>query len=171
LIDVEPARAQQLLEALSELLHASMQTGEQPLVSLQQEFKLLEQYLKLMAIRMGPRLRHTLQLPDDLQASRLPPLTLQPLVENAVRHGLDARPEGGSITVTARREGRQVVIEVVDDGQGLSVDDPFAAGRIGLANLRQRLAYAFGDTAGLTLADHPPHGVRATVRIPEAPAA
>jgi two-component sensor histidine kinase len=171
LIELEPARAQALLEALSELLHASMQTGEQALVTLQQEFNLLEQYLKLMAIRMGPRLRHTLQLPAGLQACRLPPLTLQPLVENAVRHGLDPRPEGGSISVTARREGGHVVVEVVDDGQGLTVGDPFAAGRIGLANLRQRLAYAFGDAAALTLADHPPHGVRATVRLPEGPAA
>ncbi|MET0334048.1 MAG: histidine kinase [Rhizobacter sp.] len=168
LIDVEPARAQLMLEALSELLHASMQTGERALVTLQQEFNLLDQYLKLMAIRMGPRLRHTLQLPAELAACRLPPLTLQPLVENAVRHGLDARPEGGSITVTARREGTQVVVEVVDDGQGLAVDDPFAAGRIGLANLRQRLAYAFGDQAGLTLANQSPHGVRATVRLPGA---
>ncbi|MBX3627139.1 MAG: histidine kinase [Rhizobacter sp.] len=166
LIDTEPARAQQMLEALSELLHASMQTGEQSLVTLQQEFTLVEQYLKLMAIRMGPRLRPSLVLPADLQGARLPPLSLQPLVENAVRHGLDARAEGGSITVTARREGAHVVIDVLDDGQGLSVADPFAAGRIGLANLRQRLAYAFGDDAGLTLADHAPHGVRATVRIP-----
>ncbi len=168
LIDAEPARAQQMLEALSELLHASMQTGEQPLVTLQQEFTLLEQYLKLMAIRMGPRLRHALVLPADLQATLLPPLTLQPLVENAVRHGLDARAEGGHITVTARREGEHVVVEVVDDGQGLSVDDPFAAGRIGLANLRQRLAYAFGAGASLTLADQAPHGVRAVVRLPGA---
>ena len=58
---------------------------------------------------------------------------------------------GACITVAARRDGTHVVIDVVDDGQGLSVDDPFAAGRIGLANLRQRLAYAFGDDAGLTL--------------------
>jgi two-component sensor histidine kinase len=168
LIDTEPARAQATLEALSELLHASMQTGEQPLVTLQQEFTLVEQYLKLMAIRMGPRLRYELRLPNDLADGLLPPLTLQPLVENAVRHGLDARPEGGSITVSARREGAQVIVEVVDDGQGLSVDDPFAAGRIGLANLRQRLAYAFGRDASLALADHAPHGVRATVRLPGA---
>lgn len=171
LIDTEPARAQALLEALSELLHASMQTGEQPLVTLREEFNLLEQYLKLMAIRMGPRLRYTLQLPPDLAHSRLPPLTLQPLVENAVRHGFDARPQGGSVTVTARRDGDHVLVEVVDDGLGLAAADPFAAGRIGLANLRQRLAYAFGDGASLTLAERVPHGVRAEVRVPQASAA
>jgi signal transduction histidine kinase len=171
LIETEPARAQLMLEALSELMHASMQTGEQPLVTLQQEFTLIEQYLKLMAIRMGPRLRHALQLPAELASCRLPPLTLQPLVENAVRHGLDARPEGGCITVTARRDGDSVVIEVVDDGEGLSVDDAFATGRIGLANLRQRLVYAFGAGASLTLADHLPRGARAMVCIPVAAAA
>ncbi len=166
LIEAEPARAQQLLEALSEMLHASMQTGEQGTVTLQQEFKLLEQYLKVMAIRMGSRLRYTLQLPLELEALRLPPLTLQPLVENAVKHGLDAQLAGGSIRVAARREGDRVIVEVVDDGQGLQVGDPFAAGRIGLGNLRKRLAYAFGDAARLELADNPPHGVRASLILP-----
>jgi sensor histidine kinase YesM len=166
LIDADPGRAQHLLEALSEMLHASMQTGEQASVTLQQEFKLLEQYLKVMAIRMGSRLRYTLSLPPELAAFRLPPLTVQPLVENAVKHGLDLQLAGGSIHVAARREGGQVVVEVVDDGQGLQVDDPFAAGRIGLSNLRQRLAYAFGGAAQLELADNPPHGVRARLTLP-----
>ena len=166
LIEAEPGRAQQLLEALSEMLHTSMQTGEQASVTLQQEFNLLEQYLKVMAIRMGARLRYTLELPAELAARRLPPLTVQPLVENAVKHGLDAQLAGGSIRVAARSEGAQVIVEVVDDGQGLQVDDPFAAGRIGLSNLRKRLAYAFGDAARLELADNLPHGVRATLSFP-----
>ncbi len=166
LIDAEPGRAQQLLEALSEMLHTSMQTGEQASVTLQQEFNLLEQYLKVMAIRMGSRLRYTLELPPDLTVFRLPPLTVQPLVENAVKHGLDGQLAGGSIRVAARREGGQVIVEVVDDGQGLQVDDPFAAGRIGLSNLRKRLVYAFGDAAHVALTDNPPHGVRATLSFP-----
>jgi two-component sensor histidine kinase len=166
LIDDEPTRAQQLLEALSEMLHASMQTGEQASVTLQQEFNLLEQYLKVMAIRMGARLRYTLVLPPDLATLRLPPLTVQPLVENAVKHGLDAQLKGGSVHVAARREGGRVIVEVIDDGQGLQVDEPFAAGRIGLPNLRKRLGLAFGDTASLALADNPPHGARATLAFP-----
>ncbi len=166
LIDADPARAQQLLEALSEMLHTSMQTGEQASVTLQQECNLLEQYLKVMAIRMGSRLRYTLDLPPDLALFRLPPLTVQPLVENAVKHGLDGQLAGGCIRVTARREGGRVIVEVVDDGQGLQVDDPFAAGRIGLSNLRKRLAYAFGDSAHVALANNPPHGVRATLSFP-----
>jgi signal transduction histidine kinase len=161
LIDTEPVRAQQLLEALSELLHASMQAGEQPLVSLRSEFDLLEHYLRLMAIRMGPRLRYSTLLPAELERVPLPPLSLQPLVENAVKHGLDPQPGGGCIQVVARRDGQRLVVEVIDDGQGLRVADPFAAGRVGLGNVRKRLTYAFGEGASLQLADNPPHGVRA----------
>jgi two-component sensor histidine kinase len=166
LVDEDPVRAQALLEALSELLHASMQAGEQPLVPLRQEVALLEHYLRLMAIRMGPRLKHAVALPADLAQARLPPLSLQPLVENAIQHGIDPQVGGGSIRVTVRREGDRVVVDVADDGVGLQGADPFAAGRIGLANVRQRLAYAFGERASLQLADNPPRGVRATLTFP-----
>ena len=166
LIDIDPARAQRLLEALSELLHASMQMSEQPLVPLQQEFALLRHYLQLMAMRMGPRLVFSLTLPPELEGVQLPPLTIQPLTENAVKHGLDPLVAGGSIHVTAQRRGDDVVVEVIDDGQGLQVDDPFASGRIGLGNIRKRLACAFGDRADLQLAENAPHGVRATLTLP-----
>jgi len=169
LIDTDPGRAQRLLEALSELLHASMQMSEQPLVPLQQEFALLRHYLQLMAMRMGPRLTFSLTLPPELEGVQLPPLSLQPLVENAVKHGLDPQVSGGSIHVTARRSGDRVIVDVVDDGQGLQVDDPFASGRIGLGNIRKRLACAFGDQADLQLADNVPNGVRATLTLPWSP--
>ena len=169
LIDDEPERAQRLLEALSELLHASMQMNVQPMVSLQQEFALLRHYLQLMSIRMGGRLAYTLSLPGFLEQARLPPLTLQPLVENAVKHGLDPSVAGGTIHVTARGEGRLLVIEVVDDGPGLQGSDPFGPGRIGLGNVRRRLDCAFGDRARLTVSDNPPRGVLAAVTLPLEP--
>jgi len=166
LIDEEPGRAQQMLEALSEMLHASMQMTEQPLVSLQQEFALLTHYLKLMSIRMGPRLSHTLNLPPELEQSMVPPLTIQPLVENAVKHGLAPSVRGGTVRVVARADGDQLLVEVSDDGLGLQVDDPFANGRIGLVNVRKRLAFAFGERASLQLCPNQPHGVVATLALP-----
>ena len=166
LIDFEPERAQRTLEALSALLHASMHLNQQPLVPLREEFALLEQYLQLMAIRMGARLAYALELPPELAEVGIPPLALQPLVENAVKHGLDAQAGGGTIRVLARDEGAYVRVEVIDDGQGLQVDDPFAGGRIGLDNVRKRLVAAFGEDAGLVLADNPPRGVRATLTLP-----
>ena len=166
LIDTDPARAQRLLEALSELLHASMQMSERPLVPLHQEFALLRHYLQLMAMRMGPRLVFSLTLPPELADVQVPPLTIQPIAENAVKHGLDPLVAGGTIHVTAQLRGDQVVVEVTDDGQGLQVDDPFASGRIGLGNIRKRLACAFGSRADLQLADNAPRGVRATLTLP-----
>ncbi len=166
LIDEDPARAQQLIEALSELLRTSMQVSLQPLVTMRQEFDLLQHYLQLMAVRMGPRLVWRLDLPANLESVRVPPLTIQPLVENAVKHGLDPQPQGGRIEVSARVDGGQLRVEVADDGIGLQVDDPFATGRIGLDNVRKRLVGSFGEGAGLHLAPQAPHGVRATLLLP-----
>ena len=165
LIDVEPERAQRMLEVLGALLHASMHMNQQRLVPLREEFALLLHYLQLMSIRMGARLAFALDLPPELAELRIPPLSVQPLVENAVKHGLDPQPGGGTIRVLARREGERVLVEVIDDGQGLQVDDPFAGGRIGLDNVRKRLVAAFGEGAGMDLADNPPRGVRATLTL------
>ncbi len=166
LIDEEPAGAQRMLEALSEMLHASMQMKEQPLVSLQQEFALLGHYLRLMSIRMGPRLHYVLELPAELEQVQLPPLSVQPLVENAVKHGLEPSVQGGTLRVTARAEGSQLVVEVADDGLGLDVDNPFDKGRVGLRNVRKRLAFAFGERASLQLRANPPGGVVAALSVP-----
>ena len=166
LIDEDPARAQQLIEALSELLRTSMQVSLQPLVTLRQEFDLLQHYLQLMAVRMGPRLAWRLNLPAALERVRVPPLTIQPLVENAVKHGLDPQPAGGCIEISARADGDRLLVEVTDDGIGLQVDDPFATGRIGLDNVRKRLLGSFGEGAGLHLSPRVPHGVRATLLLP-----
>jgi signal transduction histidine kinase len=171
LIDDDPQRAQRMLEALSELLHASMQMNVQPMVSLKQEFGLIRHYLQLMSIRMGPRLSYSLSLPAALEGALLPPLLLQPLVENAIQHGLDSNVAGGEIRVEARREaGRGVVVAVSDNGPGLQGRDPFGSGRIGLNNVRRRLVFAFGDQAGLRVADgEASRGVLASVNFPEAP--
>jgi len=166
LIEDEPARAQRMLEAMSALLQASMHLNQAPFVGLGQELELVEHYLKLMAMRMGGRLRYTIELPPELAAVRIPPLAVQPLVENAVKHGLDPQPGGGTVRVQARREGDRVLVIVADDGRGLQVDDPFAGGRIGLDNVRKRLAGAFGDAAGLALVPDIPRGVRATLTLP-----
>lgn len=166
LIDEDPPRAQQLLEALSELLRSSMQNNAQATVSLRQEFALLRNYLQLMSLRMGKRLTHSTLLPPELEALQLPPLLVQPLVENAIKHGLDPQVGGGSIQISARREAQRLLIEVVDDGLGLQVADPFAASRIGLSNIRHRLACAYDARASLSLEPNTPRGVVARLSLP-----
>jgi sensor histidine kinase YesM len=166
LIDEKPADAQRMLEALGELLHASMQLNEQPLVSLKQEFALLRHYLQLMSIRMGPRLAYSVVLPPELEEARVPPLSVQPLVENAVKHGLEPSVSGGTVHISARTEGHALIIEVVDSGLGLEIPAPAESGSIGLSNVRKRLAYAFGERASLQLRKNQPHGVIASLTIP-----
>ena len=166
LIETDPARAQQLLEAMSELLHASMQMNLLERVTLEQEFVLLRHYLQVMAMRMGRRLSYAVSLPPGLGGFKLPPLLVQPLVENAVKHGLEPSVGGGSIRVVARAEHGRLLVEVVDDGLGLQGEDPFASTRIGLGNVRKRLDLAFGGRASLLLSEHPPHGVRAVLDMP-----
>ena len=166
LIETDPARAQQLLEAMSELLHASMQMNLLEWVSLEQEFALLRHYLQVMAMRMGRRLSYSVSLPPGLGGFKLPPLLVQPLVENAVKHGLEPSVGGGSIHVLARAEHGRLLVEVRDDGLGLQGEDPFASTRIGLGNVRKRLDLAFGGRASLHLCEHPPHGVQAVLDMP-----
>jgi LytS/YehU family sensor histidine kinase len=122
----------------------------------------VQDYLELMAIRMGPRLRYELLLPRELASHRVPTLLLQPLVENSIRHGLEPKVEGGHITVGARREGDTLVLEVADTGLGESTGAP-GGSRFGLAQVRERLATVYGGAA--TMQFEAVTGTGATTRI------
>jgi signal transduction histidine kinase len=148
LISVDPARAQQMLDHMIAYLRATLDASRGTTHSLQSEFDRLRDYLELMAIRMGPRLTYTLDLPTDLAAARVPTLLLQPLVENSIQHGLEPKVQGGRIEVRARRDGEQLVIEVSDTGVG----DAHAASTgkgFGLTQIRERLAALHGARARL----------------------
>lgn len=162
LIDGRPVDARRMLERLIELLRASLQSSRAPQSTLGQEFDLLRAYLDILAIRMGTRLAFSIDAPPELREVALPPLLVQPLVENAIRHGLEPKVGGGRVAVTARADGDDLLIEVADDGQGFGATT--AAG-VGLANLRERLAALYGARGRLTIEDALP-GTRARVRIP-----
>ncbi|MDB5913320.1 MAG: sensor histidine kinase [Ramlibacter sp.] len=149
LISVDPARAQQILDHMIAYLRATLDASRSTTHSLQEEFDRLRDYLELMAIRMGPRLQYTLELPGELAAARVPTLLLQPLVENSIQHGLEPKVEGGRIVVRARRDEQgRLVIEVSDSGVG---DAQAASGRkgFGLVQIRERLAALHGAAASL----------------------
>jgi signal transduction histidine kinase len=154
LITTDPAAALHMLDRMNDYLRATLKASRSTLHPLQTEFDRLRDYLELMAVRMGPRLRYTLDLPSELAGEPVPTLLLQPLVENSIRHGLEPMLEGGSITVRARREGRVMTLEVVDTGVGLGADAGAGAGSgeqaghgsgFGLAQVRERLATAYGN--------------------------
>ena len=109
-----------MIERLSALLRSSLDTHQVPLVSLQQELKLVEDYLEIQRARFGERLRYRLEAPPQLAAWGVPPFSVQTLVENSVKYAVAPRREGGQIEVSAREQSGRAVIEVRDDGPGIS---------------------------------------------------
>jgi len=165
LIANDPARATDMLDRLIAYLRATLSASRQSTHPLREEFARLRDYLELMAVRMGPRLRYTLDLPEELAALPVPPLLLQPLVENSIRHGLEPKVEGGSISVRARRTGERLTLEVSDTGTGLGTTASGPAG-FGLAQVRERLATAYGQRAALALGTDAQAGTHATLTLP-----
>lgn len=167
LIGLDPPRAQAMLDQLIAFLRATLNASRVGRHALSAEFARLADYLALMQVRMGARLQMRLDLPDALALAPVPPLLLQPLVENAIKHGLEPKVDGGRIEVRAERDGDQLVLTVRDTGVGLAA--PGEPGtRFGLQQVRDRLATLYASGASLQLADagDAEGGVRATVRLP-----
>jgi hypothetical protein len=163
LCDVDPERGQRMLGTLLDYLRAALPAMRRSSSALAQEFELVRAYLSVLQHRMGERLRFQIELSDQLADASIPPLILPTLVENAVRHGLGPLPEGGTISVSAVRDGGQLVVTVADDGAGFQA----ASGSgVGLANTRARLSALFGNAARLSLRGNEPRGVIAEVRLP-----
>ncbi|MEJ8824218.1 histidine kinase [Variovorax humicola] len=170
LITTDPPRAVAMLDRLNSYLRATLSGSRAVAHPLAAEFELLRDYLELMSVRMGDRLKYTLDLPDDLRDVSVPPLLLQPLVENAIQHGLEPKVGGGSITVRASQRGPLLVIEVDDSGVGLSsqADDTLENARpgFGLTQVRERLASAFGSQGAIRLKANPAGGASAIASFP-----
>ncbi len=171
LIGMDPPRAQAMLDRLIAFLRATLNASRSQAHALAAEFERLDDYLQLMAVRMGPRLQASFSLPDELRELPVPPLLLQPLVENCIHHGLEPKVEGGRIDIAARREGDTLVLTVRDTGVGLDEAPPSNGTKFGLKQVRERLATLFKDAASLSLTSIPEAdggGVIATVRLPAA---
>src|SRR5450830_436644 len=171
LIANDPERAQHMLTQLIVYLRATLSTSRAENTCLKQEFILIEAYLDLIAIRMGKRLRYTLNLPLELEQEKIPPMLLQPLVENAIKHGLEPKIEGGTINISASKEADSLRLEVRDTGLGLPFnyqDVPFSteSTQVGNANIRERLFALFGEKAAFSLMSHVPEGAVAIVTLP-----
>ncbi len=161
LIATDPERATQMLDSLIDYLRATLTASRATSHSLQHEFDRLQDYLALMQVRMGPRLTYTLDLPFDLVSHSVPTLLLQPLVENAIKHGLEPKIEGGSIAVSARRDGDNIVLDVMDNGVGLTGGSGF-----GLSQVRERLQAAYGDQPTIYLGAGCAGITRASITLP-----
>lgn len=170
LVSLDPARAQTMLDHLIAYLRATLGASRAIWHPLQQEFDRLADYLALMAVRMGPRLSYRLDLPAELASVPVPPLLLQPLVENSIRHGLEPKLDGGSVVVQARQDGAHLLLTVTDTGVGCDSAAPPAAGPdgggFGLAQVRERLHTCYGDQAAIEMVAIPSGGTRVGINFP-----
>lgn len=143
----DPAHAERALERLAELLRyvLRLDRAHVRLVTLETEWQFVQSYLWLEQLRLGDRLRVDAQLEDDALACMVPPFTLQPLVENAIRHGLSPKPQGGRLRITARTTEDQLELEIADDGLGRATPPDASVPGLGIQSVVRRLRAHFGD--------------------------
>jgi two-component system LytT family sensor kinase len=164
--DRDTATAIRLLEQLGDVLRRVMRADRPPEVTLAEELEFVRQYLAIEEVRFSDRLRPTFDIDPGLEQAAVPEFVLQPLVENALRHGLARRVTATLLKIEARREGDELVLRVTDDGPGPGEAPAEVTTGVGLMNLRERLASLYGARARLELVGTPGGGAVATVRLP-----
>jgi two-component system, LytTR family, sensor kinase len=162
----DPEAADEMVAQLSDLLRMTLDNIGKQEVTLREELDFLQRYLDIQHTRFEDRLHVTLDIHSDTLDARVPNQLLQPLVENAIRHGLDGRPSGGTIAITSRLVGDALQVSIRDDGEGVRTGTSRPEG-IGLGNSRARLHQLYGPAASLELANHWEGGAIVTVLVPQ----
>ena len=163
LVDTDGERASRMLADLIRFLRVSLSKARAETTTLGNEMEMVRAYLNIYQIRMGDRLKYHILTDEGLQESVMPPMLLQPLVENAIRHGLEPAVDGGSVTIRAQDKKGNLRITVSDTGNGF---DKNVEGGFGLKNIRDRLHSLYGPKGRLILEENRPGGVKATIEIP-----
>ncbi len=156
--------ANNMLVLLSDMLHQALANVRHQEVSLEEEVNTLKLYAQIEQMRFGDRLQFVWSVDAQTLRARVPHLILQPLVENAIRHGISERAEAGHIEVSARRSDGWLELTVQDDGYGFRGEPPLPG--LGLSNTRERLKQQYGDAHRFELADAPEGGAVVTIAIP-----
>ena len=164
LIDTDPANGKSMLVDLIHYLRTSLSRTFPDPITLDQEIDMIKAYLNIQKIRMGERLHFKIELPDGVRKHPFPPMLLQPLVENAVKHGLEPKVDGGEITIKALEKDDLIRIEVIDTGNGFSSSHKSG---VGIGNVRERIKLLYGEKGRLILEENKPTGVRAIIEVPK----
>jgi LytS/YehU family sensor histidine kinase len=159
----EPGRGREMLANFIKYLRTALPQMRHDETTLRHEVDLARAYLDVLQVRMGKRLKVCYDVPDDLARLSFPPFALSTLTENAIKHGLNPLPEGGTIEISARIEGSQLKVSVADTGAGLRASGGTGAG---VANLRARLTALYGNAASVELQANTPRGIRTTIAVP-----
>lgn len=170
LIETDPARASQMQKNLIALLRASMPTMRESNVAAQtlgREMAVIRPYLAILKVRMEDRLQSSIAVPEGLLSAEFPPMMIQSLVENAIKHGLEPKADGGQLDVRAEIIHGNLAVTVADTGLGFRDGIAETSGTgIGLANIRERLKLLYGERASLLVADNTPTGTVVTITVP-----
>ena len=166
LIDSQPAKARRMLERFIDYLRASLSASRAEHATLQGELELARAYLDVLGVRLEDRLRWRFEIAPGMDRLPIAPMLLQPLVENAVMHGIEPKLDGGEIVLRAHPDGGLLCIDVCDTGLGLRMLPPRPGGGVGLSNLRERLRQLYGPAASLQLIENPAGGVSARLQLP-----
>lgn len=165
LVHRDPQTAERMISGLSELLRFSLGTAAEQEVPLARELEMLHHYLDIQQIRFQERLAVRFSVDPEVQQAAVPSMLLQPLVENAIQHGIAPRAAGGGIVVSARRRDKRLVLEVVDDGLGIPRGGAMREG-VGLGNARARLRSLYGDDHVFDASPRPQGGFRVYIEVP-----
>jgi signal transduction histidine kinase len=168
LIETDPARASTMQKNLIALLRASMPTmrdGDGGPRDLKRELEVIRPYLEILKVRMEDRLHTEIDVPEGLQSAEFPSMMIQTLVENAIKHGLEPKPEGGRLSVHAEVQHGKLAVTVADTGVGFGKAATAGTG-VGLANIRERLQLLYGSKATLGVRENPGGGTAVTVTVP-----
>ncbi|MDH4288309.1 MAG: histidine kinase [Aquincola sp.] len=170
LIETDPPRASQMQKNLIALLRASMPTMREANSNgaprdLGREMAVIRPYLEILKVRMEERLATRIEVPDGLLSAEFPPMMIQSLVENAIKHGLEPKPEGGALSIKAEIVHGKLNVTVADTGLGFGKAATAGTG-VGLANIRERLQLLYGGRATMTVAENEPTGTKVTIAVP-----
>jgi hypothetical protein len=165
LIETDPPRASKMQKNLIQYLRAALPQMREGSTTLGKEAALCRAYLEILKVRMEDRLHFAITVPQGLAAAQFPPMMLQSLVENAIRHGLEPKPEGGSLAISADISDGNLRVTVADTGLGFGAAANGGTG-LGLSNVRERLAALYGDRAKLAVAANTPSGAIVSIEVP-----
>jgi two-component system sensor histidine kinase LytS len=177
----DPMKARELLVQLSEFFRRNLRQSDQ-MVTLEDELDHVKSYLAIQEARYGDRLKVCMDVEPEVKDTLLPPFTLQPVVENSVKHGIAKLPEGGTLRISARAASDKIEVSVIDDGVGIPADrlDALLSGSpmhsdcgtgIGLRNVRERLKNVFGDACEFSISSQLGAGTTVKLMIPRGRAA
>ncbi|HYM48537.1 MAG TPA: histidine kinase [Burkholderiaceae bacterium] len=165
LIETDPSIASKMQKSLIQYLRAALPQMREGSTTLGKEIQLCRSYLEILKFRMEDRLQYSVIVPQGLSSAQFPPMMLQSLVENSIKHGLEPKPEGGSLTISADISNGRLRVTVADSGLGFAASGQSGAG-VGLANVRERLAALYGGSARLSIEANSPSGTIVTIEVP-----